>query len=188
MKINANLIRTGNIIRHEEKMYQVLETSTIKPGKGGAYIQVEMRDIVSGLKNHERWRTSESVEKLNSEEIPVTFLFSDENSIMVMRDDDYEQIEIDKSLINEKFSLLSDGMKLLIEFVDEKIVGLKLPKNLEVIIQEADAVIKGQTSSSSYKPALTTKGVKILVPPHIKQGDKIVIQSENLEYVEKSKN
>ena len=188
MKINANLIRAGNIIKYEEKMYQVLETSTIKPGKGGAYVQVEMRDIVSGLKNHERWRSSESIEKLNSEEIPATYLFSDENSIMVMRDDDYEQIEIDKSLINEKFCLLSDGMKLLIEFVDEKIVGLKLPKNLEVIIEEADAVIKGQTSSSSYKPAVTTKGVKVLVPPHIKQGDKIIIQSENLEYVEKSKN
>ncbi len=187
MKINANLIKVGNIIRHQEKMYLVLNTSIIKPGKGGAFIQVEMRDILSKNKTNHRFRTSDSIEKLNTDEISSTFLFSNDTKLTFMRDDNFEQLEIDKTSYESKFGLLNDGMKVTLEYVDEKIINIRLPKTVEIEIETADAVVKGQTASSSYKPAITNKGLKILVPPHIKQGDKIIIQSDNLEYVEKSK-
>ena len=187
MKIIANLLRNGNIIKHQDKMYQVIKTSTIKPGKGGAYIQVEMRDIVNGLKTNERWRTSENVEKLNTEEVEATFLFINQDKITLMQNDTYEQIEIDASILKNKVNLLEDGMQIKVDVVDEKIINVNLPKTIEVEIDYADAVVKGQTASTSYKTASTKKGLKISVPPHIKQGDKIIIHSENLEYIEKSK-
>ena len=187
MKINANLIRVGNIIKHQGKMFIILNTSIIKPGKGGAFIQVEMRDIISKNKTNDRFRTSDSLEKLATEEISSTFLFADDKNLTFMRDDDFEQLEIEKSTLENKFELLNDGMKVTLEYVDGKIINIKLPKTVEIKIETADAVVKGQTASSSYKPAITDKGLKVLVPPHIKQGDKIIIQSENFEYVEKAK-
>ena len=187
MKVNANLIRVGNIIKHQGKMFIVLNTSIIKPGKGGAFIQVEMRDIISKNKTNDRFRTSDSLEKLDTEEVSSTFLFSDEKNLTFMRDDDFEQLEIEKSTLENKFELLNDGMKVILEYVDGKIINVKLPKTVEIKIETADAVVKGQTASSSYKPAVTDKGLKVLVPPHIKQGDRIIIQSDNFEYVEKAK-
>ena len=187
MKINANLIRVGNIIKHQGKMFIILNTSIIKPGKGGAFIQVEMRDIISKNKTNDRFRTSDSLEKLATEEVSSTFLFADDKNLTFMRDDDFEQLEIEKSTLENKFELLNDGMKVTLEYEDRKIINIKLPKTVEIKIQTADAVVKGQTASSSYKPAITDKGLKVLVPPHIKQGDKIIIQSENFEYVEKAK-
>tara|TARA_B100000686_G_scaffold280402_1_gene301525 strand:- start:335 stop:904 length:570 start_codon:yes stop_codon:yes gene_type:complete len=188
MKINANLLKVGNVLKHEEKLLQVLNTSIIKPGKGGAYIQVEMRDLKSGSKINERWRTSDTIEKVAIDEITVTYLFSDNNLITVMNNESFDQLTIDKSLIGKKNELLEDGMKLNLELVDNEIISLKFPKNIKVEIKSADAVVKGQTaSSSSFKNALTTKNIKILVPQHIKDGDKIIINSDNLEYVEKAK-
>ena len=187
MKINANLIRVGNVIKYNEKMYQVLATNIIKPGKGGAFIQVEMRDIISKTKTNQRWRTSDSIQKVETEEVEANYLFSDNSSVTVMRKDNFEQINVDKSLLGEKSFLLQDGITIMIEYVDGNITTLKLPKSLMVEIDSADAVVKGQTASSSYKPAITNTGVKILVPPHIKKGDKVIINTENLEYIEKSK-
>ena len=188
MKVNANLLRNGNVIKHQNKMLQVMNTNIIKPGKGGAYIQVEMRDLKTGIKTNERWRTSESIEKLVTEEIKSTFLFLTNEIITLMNNQTYEQFEVDVDIIKEKVNLINDGMQLICEVVDGQIVNIKLPKNIEIIIDYADAVVKGQTASTSYKNATTEKGVKILVPQHIKQGDKIIINTENLEYVEKSKN
>ena len=188
MKVNANLLKNGNVIRHQNKMLQVINTNIIKPGKGGAYIQVEMRDVETGIKTNERWRTSESVEKLVTEEIKSTFLFLTNEIITLMNNQTYEQFEVGVKILKEKVKLINDGMQLTCEIVDEQIVNVRLPKNIEVIVDYADAVVKGQTASTSYKNATTEKGIKILVPPHIKQGDKIIINTENLEYVEKSKN
>ena len=156
MKMIANLIKVGNVIKYKDKTLQVMNTNTIKPGKGGAFIQLEMRDLKSGSKVNERLRTSENVEKLNVNEVSVTFLFSENNMITVMN--------------NER-----------------KKRKIRLPKTITVEVREADAVVKGQTASSSFKNAITTKDIKILVPAHIKEGDKIVINTESLEYLEKSR-
>ena len=187
MKINANLIRVGNVIKYNEKMYQVLATNIIKPGKGGAFIQVEMRDIISKTKTNERWRTSDSIQKVETEEVEANYLFSDNSSVTVMRKDNFEQINVDKSLLGEKSFLLQDGITIMIEYVDGNITTLKLPKSLMVEIDSADAVVKGQTASSSYKPALLTNGVRVTVPPHIETGDKIRINTSELTYIEKAK-
>jgi|TARA_B100000287_G_scaffold429897_1_gene484090 elongation factor P len=187
MKMIANLIKVGNVIKYKEKMFQVLNTNTIKPGKGGAFIQVEMRDIKSGNKINERFRTSENIEKLSVNEISATFLFIDNSNITVMKNDDYEQISLDESLLVGSKEFLADGTQLSLELIGDEIVGIKLPKSIVVEIESADAVVKGQTASSSFKNARTTNNVRILVPPHIKEGDKVLINTENNEYVEKAK-
>ena len=188
MKINANLIRVGNVLKYNEKLLQVLNTNIIKPGKGGAYIQVEMRDLKNGTKINERWRTSDDVEKVSVDEFSVTYLYTQNNLITLMNDSTFEQITADTSILGDKINLLQDGMQLTTELIDGEIFNIKLPRNIKVKIQIADAVTKGQTASTSYKNATTTTNIKILVPPHIKEGDEIVINSENLEYVEKAKN
>ncbi len=187
MKINANLIKTGNVLKHKDKMLEVLNTSVIKPGKGGAFIQVEMRDIKTGVKFNERWRTSDNVEKISVNEQEVTFLYIENESFTVMNNQNFEQMTISSNLISGKEKLLEDGMKLILEIVDEKITKVKFPKNIKVKIKNADAVVKGQTASSSYKNATTTNELKILVPPHVKEGEIVLISSETLHYIEKAK-
>lgn len=188
MKIDANLIRTGNILRHKSKLLQVLNTSIIKPGKGGAFIQVEMKDIKDGTKYNERWRTVDTVEKEMVSEVDSTFLFKDNENFTVMNNENYEQIICENKIIeSNKIDLLEEGMNIKLLTVNDEIININLPKNIKVEILNADPVVKGQTASSSYKNAETTKKIKILVPPHIKNGDKIIINSENLEYVEKAK-
>ena len=187
MKMIANLIKVGNVIKYKDKTLQVMSTNTIKPGKGGAFIQLEMRDLKSGSKVNERLRTSENVEKLNVNEVSVTFLFSENNMITVMNNENYEQITLNEELLNGNKNFLEDGVQLFLDIIAEEIVGIRLPKTITVEVREADAVVKGQTASSSFKNAITTKDIKILVPAHIKEGDKIVINTESLEYLEKSR-
>ena len=180
MKMIANLIKVGNVIKYKDKTLQVMNTNTIKPGKGGAFIQLEMRDLKSGSKVNERLRTSENVEKLNVNEVSVTFLFSENNMITVMNNENYEQITLNEELLNGNKNFLEDGVQLFLDI-------MRFPKTITVEVREADAVVKGQTASSSFKNAITTKDIKILVPAHIKEGDKIVINTESLEYLEKSR-
>jgi len=187
MKIIANLLRNGNVIRYQNKILQILNTNTIKPGKGGAFVQLEMRDLENGTKLNERLRSSENVEKLVTEELNCTFLYSKDNLITLMNNKTYEQFEVPLSLISDKRKLLEDGIQLVSEIVDGEIINIRFPKTLEVTIGNADPVVKGQTASTSYKNAETSNGIKLLVPPHIKQGDIIIINSENFDYVEKAK-
>ena len=187
MKIIANLIKVGNVLEHKGKKFHVLNTNTIKPGKGGAYIQVEMRDIKNGAKVNERFRTSENIEKLSVNEMSVTFLFINDNFITIMNNENFEQSSLDKSLLSGNEDFLTDGMQLIVDIIGEEIVNIKLPKSITVEVKTADAVVKGQTASSSFKNATTTKNIKILVPPHIKEGDKIIINTDNYEYLEKAK-
>ncbi len=187
MKINANLIKVGNVLNHKDKMMEVLNTSVIKPGKGGAYIQVEMKDIKSGTKFNERWRTSDNVEKVSVNEIDVTFLYIENESFTVMNNQNFEQMTYSSKLISGKEKLLEDGMNITLEMVNNEVATVKFPKNIKVEIKTADAVVKGQTASSSFKNASTTNELNILVPPHIKEGDKVIINSETLNYVEKAK-
>jgi len=187
MKMIANLIKVGNVIKYNDKTLQVMNTKIIKPGKGGAFIQLEMRDLKSGSKVNERLRTSENVEKLNVNEVNVTYLYAENNMITVMNNENYEQIILNEELFNGNRKFLEDGVQLYLDIIAEEVVGIRLPKTIIVEVREADAVVKGQTASSSFKNATTTKDIKILVPAHIKEGDKIVINSESLEYLEKSR-
>ncbi len=187
MKINANMIKVGNVLKYKDRALQVLNTSIIKPGKGGAFIQVEMKDIQSGVKFNERWRTSDTVEKISVNEQEVTFLYIENDNITFMNNENFEQITCPANLIIGREKLLKDGMKLSLEIVEDKITNIIFPKNIRVKIEKADAVVKGQTASSSFKNALTTNDLKILVPPHIKEGDEVLINSDNLSYVEKAK-
>ena len=188
MKINANDLKIGNIIQHNNSLWKVAKLSHTQPGKGGAYIQAELKNISNQSKLNERFRSSESLEKIRAEEIDHQFLFRSGEHFTFMNNQTYEQIVMNISQVNENTAkFLEDGMEVSIEFYDEKPMNVNPPENLTVQIAETEAVVKGQTASSSYKPALLTNGVRVTVPPHIETGDKIRINTFELTYIEKAK-
>ena len=185
MKITAIEIKPGTIIEHEKDLWLCLKAQHVKPGKGGAFNQVELKSITKGTKLNERFRSDETVEKASLDERSYQFLYSDEQNLFFMDTKDYEQITISKDLVGDDEYLMTENLDVVIEFYDEKPLKVTLPKNLEFEVVETDAVVKGQTASSSYKPAVIKNNIKILVPPFINQGDMIVIDSETREYVKK---
>jgi elongation factor P len=185
MKITAIEIKPGTIIEHEKDLWLCLKAQHVKPGKGGAFNQVELKSITKGTKLNERFRSDETVEKASLDERNYQFLYSDEQNLFFMDTKDYEQITISKDLVGDDEYLMTENLDVVIEFYDEKPLKVTLPKNLEFEVVETDAVVKGQTASSSYKPAVIKNNIKILVPPFINQGDMIVIDSETREYVKK---
>ena len=185
MKINANEIKPGMIIEHKNDYWNVLKTQHVKPGKGGALNQVELKSVTKGTKLNERFRSSETVEKAELDEKKFNFLYSDEKSCHFMDNKSYEQISLSKSLTDEKYNLLSENLEVTITFMDDKPISINLPKNIECTVEETDAVVKGQTAASSYKPAKLKNGVSITVPPFVESGDKIILDTRNLEYVKK---
>ena len=185
MKITAIEIKPGTIIEHEKDLWLCLKAQHVKPGKGGAFNQVELKSITKGTKLNERFRSDETVEKASLDERNYQFLYSDEQNLFFMDTKDYEQITISKDLVDDDEYLMTENLDVVIEFYDEKPLKVTLPKNLEFEVVETDAVVKGQTASSSYKPAVIKNNIKILVPPFINQGDMIVIDSETREYVKK---
>ena len=188
MKINANDLKIGNIIQHNNSLWKVAKLSHTQPGKGGAYIQAELKNISNQSKLNERFRSSESLEKIRAEEIDHQFLFRSGEDFTFMNNQTYEQIVMNISQVNENTAkLLEEGMEVSIEFYDEKPMNVNPPESLTVQIAETEAVVKGQTASSSYKPALLTNGVRVTVPPHIETGDKIRINTSELTYIEKAK-
>lgn len=187
MKINANLIRPGNVLEHNGRQYSVLKIQLIQPGKGGAFIAVEMRDIRTGTKTNERWRTADTVEKLNVEEKECTFLFRDDDSVTFMDDENYEQFTVPGDVLGESVAFLQDGMKVEVDFVEGSPVSVALPEKVVMLLVEADPVVKGQTASSSYKPGKLENGLKVMVPPFIEAGEKIVVATADVTYVERFK-
>jgi elongation factor P len=187
MKINANLIRPGNIIEHNGKQWAVLKIQIVQPGKGGAFITVEMRDIRTGTKTNERWRTADTVEKCNVEEKECTYLFGDASMLTFMDSENFEQFSIPSDVLGETAAFLQDGMVVAVDFVEGSPVSVALPEKVVMEIVEADPVVKGQTASSSYKPAKLANGLKILVPPFIAVGEKIVVATGDCTYVERAK-
>ena len=185
MKISAVEIKPGMIIEHNNDYWNVLKAQHVKPGKGGAFNQVELKSITKGTKLNERFRSSESVEKAELEEKKFNFLYLDEENCHFMDNKTFEQISIPKDLTNEKYKLLKENLEVTISFMDDKPLSLELPNNLECIIEITDAAIKGQTAASSYKPATLDNGIKINVPPFIESGDKIILDTRTLEYVKK---
>jgi elongation factor P len=185
MKITAIEIKFGMIIEHKNDYWNVLKTQHVKPGKGGAFNQVELKSLTKGTKLNERFRSSETVEKAELEEKKFNFLYLDEENCHFMNNKDFEQISVPKSLTEEKYKLLKENLEVTISFMEEKPISIELPNNIECIIETTDAAIKNQTASSSYKPALLDCGIKINVPPFIESGEKIIMDTRTFEYVKR---
>ena len=186
MKITAIEIKPGMIIEHKNDYWNVLKTQHVKPGKGGAFNQVELKSVKKGTKLNERFRSSETVEKASLEEINYNYLYEDENNYFFIEPKSFEQIEIKKSLIGEKGKLLTENLKVSVSFYNELPISVDLPKQIICKIENTDAALKGQTVSSSYKPAKLNNGLNIQVPPFIEAGDEVVIDTRNLEYIKKN--
>jgi elongation factor P len=185
MKITAVEVKPGMVIEHKNDYWNVLKAQHVKPGKGGAFNQVELKSITKGTKLNERFRSSETVEKAEIEEKKFNFLYLDDSNCHFMDNKTFEQITISKSLTEEKYKLLKENLEVTISLMDEKPISLDLPNNIECSIEITDAAIKGQTAASSYKPATLDNGIKINVPPFVESGDKIILDTRTLEYVKK---
>ena len=185
MKINAGEIRVGMLLEHKNDLWQVLKTQHVKPGKGGAFAQVEMKSLNKNTKLNERFRSSETVEKASLEEVPYNYLYEDENNYFFIDQKTFEQIEIKKTVIGEKGKLLTENLGVLVSFYNENPISVVLPNQVKCKIATTDAAIKGQTVSSSYKPAVLENGLKIQVPPFVEAGDLIILDSRTIEYIKK---
>ena len=185
MKISANEIKPGMIIEHKNDIWNVLKTQHVKPGKGGAFNQVELKSVLKGTKLNERFRSNESIEKAEVDEKNFNFLYSDDQNSYFMDNISFEQISMKNELIGEKIKILKENLEVTISLLDERPLSIELPKNILCIVETTDAVVKGQTAASSYKPARLDNGLTITVPPFIENGDKVIIDSRNLEYVKK---
>tara|TARA_B100001093_G_C26408271_1_gene834341 strand:- start:70 stop:630 length:561 start_codon:yes stop_codon:yes gene_type:complete len=185
MKINAGEIRVGMLLEYKNDLWQVLKTQHVKPGKGGAFAQIEMKSVSKNTKLNERFRSSENVEKASLEEISYNFLYGDENNYFFMEPKSFEQIEIKKDLVGEKGKLLIENLEVSISFYNDSPISIDLPNQVTCKIKTTDVALKGQTVSSSYKPATLENGLNIQVPPFIETGDDIIVDTRNLEYIKK---
>ncbi|MDA9217434.1 elongation factor P [Candidatus Pelagibacter ubique] len=185
MKLYASEIRVGMLIEYKNDLWQVLKTQHVKPGKGGAFAQVEMKSVNKNTKLNERFRSSESVEKASLDEIKFNYLYSDEIDYYFMDPKSYEQINIKKETIGEKGKMLTENLEVSISFYNEKPLTVELPNQVTCTVDTTDVALKGQTVSSSYKPATLDNGVNIQVPPFIESGDKIIVDTRTMEYVKK---
>ena len=185
MKIGAGEIRVGMLLEYKGDLWQVLKTQHVKPGKGGAFAQVEMKSVNKNTKLNERFRSSESVEKASLEETDFNFLYEDENNYFFMNPKSFEQIEIKKETVGEKGKLLTENLKVSVSFYNESPISVDLPNQVSCKIESTDVALKGQTVSSSYKPAILDNGLNIQVPPFIESGDEIIVDTRNLEYIKK---
>jgi len=185
MKINASEIRVGMLLEYKNDLWQVLKTQHVKPGKGGAFAQVEMKSVNKNTKLNERFRSSETVEKASLEETNFNFLYDDEKNYFFMNPKSFEQIEIRKEIVGERGKLLTENLEVAISFYNDIPINIELPNQVTCKIDTTDVALKGQTVSSSYKPAILKNGLNIQVPPFIESGDEIIIDTRNLEYIKK---
>ena len=187
MKVNRNAIKPGNVIKHKNGLWVATKTNHVKPGKGGAFAQIELKNLKDGTKLNERFRSSENVEKVILEEILHVFLYKENDDLIFMNKETFEQIIVDINMIGEQSAFLQDGMNVLVNIYNDQPVSVIMPDSCIEEIVEADAVIKGQTVSSSFKPAILKNGVKVMVPGHIEVGTKIVVRPSDCAYIEKAK-
>jgi len=187
MKIDGNNIRIGNVIEHQDGLWVAVKTSHTQPGKGGAYLQVELKNLRDGRKLNERFRAAEKVEQVRLEQRNHSYLFENADMYTFMDIETYDQVELSKDLIGEKAAFLQDGMEVVIESHDGSALGVSLPQNAIYEITETEPVLKGQTATSSNKPAILDNGSRVMVPPFVGVGDKIVVNIEERTYVERAK-
>ena len=186
MKINGNEIKPGNVLQHQETLWAVVKVEHVKPGKGGAFAQVEMKNLIDGRKLNERFRSADTVERVRLEQKDFQYLYRQGEQLVFMDNDTYEQMELAEDFVGERSAFLQDGMTVTVEIWEEKPIGITLPQHVTLEITEADAVVKGQTQSSSYKPAILENGVKVMVPPFIEAGEKIIVDTEEIAYVRRA--
>ena len=185
MKINAGEIRVGMLIEYKNDLWQVLKTQHVKPGKGGAFAQVEMKSVGKNTKLNERFRSNETVEKASLDEINFSYLYADEINYFFMNPKTFEQTEIKKNIVGDKGKLLTENLQVSVSFYNENPIAIELPNQIKCKIATTDVALKGQTVSSSYKPAILENGIKIQVPPFVEAEDEIVLDSRTFEYVKK---
>jgi len=185
MKLNASEIRVGMLLEYKNDLWQVLKTQHVKPGKGGAFAQIEMKSVAKNTKLNERFRSSETVEKASLEEGSFNYLYDDENNHIFMDPKTFDQIEIKKDIIGEKGKLLTENLLVTISFYNENPISLELPNQIKCKIKTTDVALKGQTVSSSYKPATLDNGLNIQVPPFIESDDEVIVDTRTLEYIKK---
>ena len=185
MKINAGEIRVGMLLEYKNDLWHVLKTQHVKPGKGGAFAQVEMKSVGKNTKLNERFRSSESIEKASLEEMIFTFLYQDENKYFFMDAKTFEQIEIKKDIVGKQGKLLTENLEVTVSFYNDMPISVELPNQVKCKVESTDVALKGQTVSSSYKPATLENGLNIQVPPFIESGDEVIIDTRTLEYIKK---
>lgn len=186
MKINGNEIRPGNTIMHQDTLWRAVKVDAVKPGKGPAYAQVELKNLIDGRKLNERFRSSETVEKVRLEQKDHTYLYAEGDMLTFMDSETYEQIQIPEDLIGDQKAFLQDGMAVSVEMHEGRPIGVALPEQVTLMITETEPTVKGQTASSSYKPATLENGLRVMVPPHISNETAIVVNTETIEYVRRA--
>ena len=185
MKINAGEIRVGMLLEHKNDLWEVLKTQHVKPGKGGAFAQVEMKSVNKNTKLNERFRSSDTVEKASLDEIKFNFLYEDESDYYFINQKSFEQINIKKNIIGDKGKMLTENLEVNISFYNDTPITVDLPNQISCKIESTDVALKGQTVSSSYKPAILSNGLNIQVPPFIESGDTIIVDTRTIEYIKK---
>ena len=185
MKINASEIRVGMIVEYKDDLWQVLKTQHVKPGKGGAFAQIEMKSLNKNTKLNERFRSNETVEKASLEETKYNYLYNDDTDYYFMNPKTFDQINIKKNIVGKKGKMLTENLEVSINFYNEKPLSVDLPNQIAFKVETTDAALKGQTISSSYKPAILDNGLNIQVPPFIESGDEIIVDTRKIEYIKK---
>ncbi|GLQ38079.1 elongation factor P [Rhizobium albus] len=186
MKINGNEIRPGNVIEHNGSLWAAVKTNAVKPGKGGAFNQVELKNLLDGTKLNERFRASETVERVRLEQKDFQFLYEQGDMLVFMDNETYEQLELQKDFVGDRAAFLQDGMMVTVELYEDKPIGISLPDQVVLTIIEADPVVKGQTAASSYKPAVMENGVRVMVPPFIESGERILVDTNEITYIRRA--
>jgi elongation factor P len=186
MKISGVDVRPGNILEYENGLWRAVKIQHTQPGKGGAYMQVEMKNLIDGRKTNVRFRSAETLEKVRLDTKDFQFLFRDGESLTFMDKDTYDQIILSADMLGDEVAFLQDGMEVVLELYEDRPISVQLPDTIEATIVEADAVVKGQTASSSYKPAVLDNGVRVMVPPHISSGTRIVVDVYEKTYVKRA--
>ena len=186
MKINGNEIRPGNVIEHQGSIWVAVKCQAVKPGKGGAFNQVELKNLIDGTKLNERFRASETVERVRLEQKDFQFLYEQGEALVFMDSESYEQLELQKDFVGDRAAFLQDGMTVTVELYEEKPIGISLPDQVVLQITEADPVVKGQTAASSYKPAIMENGIRVMVPPFIESGERILVDTNEITYIRRA--
>ena len=186
MKINGNEIRPGNVIEHNASLWVAVKTNHVKPGKGGAFNQVELKNLIDGTKLNERFRASETVERVRLEQKDFQYLYEQGEMLVFMDSDTYEQLELARDFVGDRAAFLQDGMTVTVELYEEKPIGISLPDQVTLTVSEADPVVKGQTAASSYKPAVMENGVRVMVPPFIAAGERILVDTNEISYIRRA--
>ncbi len=186
MKINGNEIKPGNVIEHKGGLWVAVKTNAVKPGKGGAFNQVELKNLIEGTKLNERFRASQTVEKIRLDQKDFQYLYAEGEMLVFMDLNTYEQLELHKDFVGERAAFLQDGMSIRVEMYEEKPIGVTLPDQVALTITEADPVVKGQTVSSSYKPAVMENGIRVMVPQFIDAGERIIVDTNEITYIKRA--